>query len=81
MNPLLFALVLVAMLRPQIVAAHTVFTTLYVNDVSQGDGTCVRMPTSPDTATFPINDLQSDAMACGKRLWFVRDTRSYIHIV
>ncbi|KAM3065777.1 hypothetical protein ACMFMG_009998 [Clarireedia jacksonii] len=65
MNPLLFSLVLVAMLRPQIVAAHTVFTTLYVNDVSQGDGTCVRMPSDPSTATDPINDLQSDAMACG----------------
>jgi len=65
MNPLLFSLALVAMLRPQIVAAHTVFTTLYVDDVSQGDGTCVRMPSDPSTATFPINDLQSDAMACG----------------
>ncbi|APA12997.1 hypothetical protein SS1G_08493 [Sclerotinia sclerotiorum 1980 UF-70] len=61
----LFKLALVAFSTSQLVAAHTVFTTLFVNDVSQGDGTCVRMPSDPSTATFPINDLDSDSMACG----------------
>jgi hypothetical protein len=46
--------------------AHTVFTTLFVDDVSQGDGTCVRMPHDPATATDPVNDLTSEDMACGK---------------
>ena len=47
------------------VASHTVFITLFVNDVGQGDGTCVRMPMTPSNATFPINDLSSNDMACG----------------
>lgn len=49
-----------------LVATHTVFTTLLVNNVSQGDGTCVRMPHDPGTATNPVNDLTSYEMACGK---------------
>lgn len=49
----------------QIVAAHTVFTTLFVNDVDQGDGTCVRMNMAPDNCTSPVNDLASNDMACG----------------
>lgn len=57
---------LLALAALQKVAGHSVFTTLFVNDVDQGDGTCVRMPTTPDNATSPINDLSSDAMACGK---------------
>jgi hypothetical protein len=48
------------------VKAHTVFTTLFINDVNQGDGTCVRMPTSSDTCTNPLEDLQSPDMACGE---------------
>jgi hypothetical protein len=39
-----------------------------VDGVSPGDGTCVRMPMTPGNATFPINDLESDAMACGEYL-------------
>ncbi len=46
-------------------AAHSVFTTLFVDGVNQGDGTCVRMNMNPDTATSPINDLSSNDMACG----------------
>ncbi|QSZ34196.1 hypothetical protein DSL72_005785 [Monilinia vaccinii-corymbosi] len=65
MNFSLSALALVALYFSRLVAAHTVFTTLFVNDVSQGDGTCVRMPSNSDTATWPINDLDSDSMACG----------------
>jgi hypothetical protein len=48
------------------VVGHTVFTTLFVDDVDQGDGTCVRMPMTPSNATFPVNDLSSNDMACGK---------------
>jgi hypothetical protein len=45
--------------------AHTTFTTLYVDRKSQGDGTCVRMPYDGETATFPIQSVISEDMACG----------------
>ncbi|KAI1881224.1 hypothetical protein JX265_000050 [Neoarthrinium moseri] len=45
--------------------AHTAFTTLHINDVSQGDGTCVRMNMRPENATSPIPSLSSNDMACG----------------
>lgn len=47
--------------------AHTLFTTLYINDVKQGqgDGTCVRQSTDLDHANSPVRDLSSDDMACG----------------
>ncbi|RKF57887.1 putative endo-beta-1,4-glucanase D [Erysiphe neolycopersici] len=45
--------------------AHSLFTNLYVNNVDQGDGTCVRTPQNPSTATYPITDLQDNAMVCG----------------
>ncbi|KAI1210995.1 glycoside hydrolase family 61 protein [Annulohypoxylon truncatum] len=45
--------------------AHTTFTTLFVNDVSQGDGTCVRMSMDPQTCSYPIASISSDDMACG----------------
>ncbi|KAI1337426.1 lytic polysaccharide monooxygenase [Xylariaceae sp. FL0016] len=45
--------------------AHTIFTTLFVNDVTQGDGTCVRMNMTPNNCTSPVASLTSDAMACG----------------
>jgi hypothetical protein len=48
----------------QTAAAHTVFTTLYVDDVNQGDGTCVRMGMKDPTS--PVNDLTSTDMACGR---------------
>jgi hypothetical protein len=65
----------VALAILQAVAAHTVFTTLFVNDVDQGDGTCVRMPMTPSNTTFPVNDLESSAMACGmfEEDWNPRD--------
>ncbi|KAG4427915.1 hypothetical protein IFR05_016604, partial [Cadophora sp. M221] len=47
------------------VAGHTLFTNLFINDIDQGDGTCVRMPMDAHNATNPINDLASRAMACG----------------
>jgi len=49
----------------QLAAAHTLFTTLFVDDVDQGDGTCVRMPMTASDPTLPIGDLSSDDMACG----------------
>ncbi|TVY19256.1 putative endo-beta-1,4-glucanase D [Lachnellula arida] len=49
----------------QMGTAHTVFTTLFINDANQSPGTCGRMPMTPNKATFPINDLKSDDMACG----------------
>ncbi|KAI1194936.1 lytic polysaccharide monooxygenase [Nemania serpens] len=47
--------------------AHTLFTTLYINDVKQGqgDGTCVRQSTDLQHANSPVRDLSSDDMACG----------------
>ncbi|KUJ16364.1 uncharacterized protein LY89DRAFT_734466 [Mollisia scopiformis] len=52
----------------QTVSAHTLFTTLFINDVNQGDGTCVRMPITPSNATFPIiGSPTSIEMACGNR--------------
>ncbi|KAI0871950.1 lytic polysaccharide monooxygenase [Hypoxylon argillaceum] len=47
--------------------AHTLFTTLYINDVKQGqgDGTCVRENTDLSHANSPVRDLSSDDMACG----------------
>lgn len=45
--------------------AHTIFTTLFVNDKTQGDGTCVRMNQDSENCTSPVPDLSSDDMACG----------------
>ncbi|GAB7346819.1 hypothetical protein MBLNU459_g1915t1 [Dothideomycetes sp. NU459] len=45
--------------------AHTLFSKLYVNGQDQGNGTCIRQPSNPDTATFPVGDLASTDMACG----------------
>ncbi|KAI0161180.1 glycoside hydrolase family 61 protein [Hypoxylon sp. FL1284] len=52
-------------LSSAIANAHTVFTTLFVNNVSQGDGTCVRMNMDPQQCTNPIAEIDSDDMACG----------------
>jgi hypothetical protein len=56
----------VALTAFNVVAGHTVFTTLFVDNVDQGDGTCVRMSMTPNNATNPINDLAGSEMACGK---------------
>ncbi|EFX04819.1 endoglucanase b [Grosmannia clavigera kw1407] len=47
-------------------SAHTTFTALFVNGVNQGDGTCVRQPKDPQTSTFPLRDLTSTDMICGR---------------
>ena len=46
-------------------AAHTVFTTLYVDGENQGDGVCVRMNNDPAKVNFPVEPLTSKAIACG----------------
>lgn len=46
-------------------AAHSTFTTMYINDVSQGDGTCVRMNMNSENSSSPIPSLSSNDMACG----------------
>lgn len=47
--------------------AHTLFTSLYINDVKQGqgDGTCVRQNTDLAHGNSPVVDLSSDDMTCG----------------
>ena len=57
--------VLAALGLPQLVAGHTLFTNFFVDGVDQGNATCVRMPITPNNATFPINNLLGDEMACG----------------
>lgn len=46
--------------------AHTVFSGISINGVNQGDGTCIRMPKDPQTASHWIEDpYASPDMACG----------------
>ncbi|KAI1335203.1 lytic polysaccharide monooxygenase [Xylariaceae sp. FL0016] len=45
--------------------SHTLFTTLYINDESQGSGTCVRESTNLVHPTDPVVDLASTDMVCG----------------
>ncbi|KAL5341101.1 glycosyl hydrolase family 61-domain-containing protein [Aspergillus crustosus] len=40
-------------------------TTLYVDGENQGDGVCIRQNRNPEKATFPIEPLANDAVACG----------------
>jgi hypothetical protein len=63
-----FATSISALALLQLAAGHSVFTTFYVNDVNQGDGTCVRMPLNVTDPTAPLIDLTSNDMACGKFL-------------
>lgn len=66
MHSLLFTLGLATAFAP-FAAAHTTFTTLFIDGVNQGDGTCIRMAKKGDVATFPIaGGLGSKDMACGK---------------
>lgn len=46
-------------------SAHTLFTTFFIDGKNQGDGTCVRQPADPESATAPIGPLTGDVMACG----------------
>jgi hypothetical protein len=51
---------------PSLISAHTVFTTLFINDANQGDGTCVRMPRDGSTSTAPIRPITGTDMVCGR---------------
>ena len=48
------------------VNAHTAFTNFFVDAVDQGDGVAVRMSNNMQQATFPIPNVTSPDMACGK---------------
>ncbi|KAI1872949.1 hypothetical protein JX265_004675 [Neoarthrinium moseri] len=45
--------------------AHTLFTTLLINDVSQGDGTCVRQSADISHSVSPVIDYRSSDIVCG----------------
>jgi hypothetical protein len=61
-----FSLPLVAALGT-LSSAHTVLTDIYINNVPQGDATCIRMPRNPSTASGPIASPYSNPdMACGR---------------
>lgn len=63
---LIMVLVTLILANLQAAAGHSLCTTLSINNVDQGDGTCVRMPMDAHNSTFPIDDLASDDMACGE---------------
>jgi len=61
--------VLLATVAVQVANAHTAFTNFFIDDVPQGDGTCVRMSDKIETATSPIRPIGAvtgNDMACGK---------------
>lgn len=45
--------------------AHGVFSTLFIDGASQGDGKCLRTSFTVDKITSPITELDSPDMACG----------------
>jgi hypothetical protein len=47
-------------------SAHTIMSTLFVNEERVGDGTCVRMGLDGSTTTAPIEGIGSKDMACGR---------------
>lgn len=49
----------------RVVLAHTRFTTLHINSVSQGDFTCIRSDRNIGTTTNYINSLTSADAVCG----------------
>ena len=46
--------------------AHTTFTNFFVDGINQGDGTAVRMSNNMQQATYPLPNVTSPDMACGK---------------
>jgi hypothetical protein len=57
---------LLALTTAQSIYAHTGFSNFFVDGVDQGDAICVRMNPDPSKWTFPLEDLSSPDMACGK---------------
>ena len=49
-------------------SAHTTFTNFFVDGVDQGDGTAVRMSNNIPQATYPLPNITTADMACGKYL-------------
>ena len=59
---------LLALTTAAAVNGHTLFTNFFVDNVPQGDGTCVRMSDNIQEATFPVRPIgavTSEDMACG----------------
>lgn len=57
---------LLAAYAVQRATAHTAFTNFFINGVDQGDEVAVRMSNVMSQATFPIPNVTSPDMACGK---------------
>ena len=60
-----FKVALLAVATARIVNAHTLFTNFFVDNVDQGDGTCVRMSNVSSKAVNPVHSITSNDMACG----------------
>lgn len=62
-----FNALLVAGATINMAQAHTLFTNFFVNGTPQGDGTCVRMPTTIPNATdpLPVSSMTTSDIACG----------------
>ncbi|KAF2688204.1 lytic polysaccharide monooxygenase [Lentithecium fluviatile CBS 122367] len=58
------SIVLAALAAAPSALAHTVWSTFYIDGVSQGDGVAMRMRTDPAKASFPLEDYSSTDMAC-----------------
>ena len=67
---------LLAVAAAQVANAHTRFTNFFVDDVNQGDGTCVRMSNIKNKATNPVKGITTNDMACGKN-WPIFFTCSF----
>ncbi|CAH0048618.1 unnamed protein product [Clonostachys solani] len=49
-----------------VASAHTLFSNLFIDNKSQGDGTCVRTPSDASKSNSPIYPLTGAEMACGR---------------
>ncbi|KAF1965234.1 hypothetical protein BU23DRAFT_33891 [Bimuria novae-zelandiae CBS 107.79] len=58
------AIVLAVLAAAPSTLAHTIWSVLYVDGVSQGDGAGLRMRQDPKLASYPLVDYNSDDMAC-----------------
>lgn len=56
---------LAATTLPLTTQAHGVFSTMFIDGTSQGDGKCLRTSFTLDNATSPITNLDSPELACG----------------
>lgn len=56
---------LAATTLPLAAQAHGVFSTIFIDGASQGDGKCLRTSFTVDNITSPITNLDSPELACG----------------